>query len=81
VENQGFSSIAGVDCGPPYTGILMANFTAVMLDQILVPVHFASHGKHQANDDQSNQADLDNALKSGACQPPHPNHSLSGEQV
>jgi hypothetical protein len=44
VENQGFSSIAGVDCGPPYTGILTANFTAVVLDQILVPVHFSSHG-------------------------------------
>jgi hypothetical protein len=42
----------------------MANFTAVMLDQILLPVHFASHGKHQANDDESNQADPDNALKS-----------------
>ena len=71
MENQGFSSIADVDCAPPNAGILMANFAALMLDKILIPVHFVSQGKCQANDDQRNQANPDNALKSGACQLPH----------
>jgi hypothetical protein len=71
VENQSFSSVAGVDCAPPNASILMANFAAMMLDQILVPVHVASQGKCQANDDQRNQAEPDGALKSGTCQLPH----------
>ena len=71
VENQGFSSVAGVDCAPPNAGILMANCAAVMVDQIPIPVHVASQGKCQANDDQRDQAEPDSALKSGTCQLPH----------
>jgi hypothetical protein len=80
VKNQGLSTIAGVDCGPPESSILMTHLATVMLGKIAVPIHFAVHGQRQAKHNQSRERDPDDALKLGLCKLFHANGSLSGKK-